>query len=100
MNGKAFLDTNILIYAYDYRDPRKQKVAAELIRTLALAGRAVISYQVVQEFFNFALQKAAKKMTHGDAQAFLSVILKPMLAVHSSAELVSEAIQIQGRYRI
>ena len=31
MNGKAFLDTNILVYAYDNRDPIKQAKAQKLI---------------------------------------------------------------------
>ena len=31
MSDKAFLDTNILVYAFDQHDPHKQRKAQELI---------------------------------------------------------------------
>jgi predicted nucleic acid-binding protein len=100
MSAKAFLDSNIFIYAYDPRDPRKQSVAGDLIRSVAISGEAVISYQVIQEFFNFALIKVASRMTEDDAQVYLATAFRPMLTVASSASLVSEAIRIHRRYRL
>jgi len=100
MSGKVFLDSNIFIYAYDESDPRKQSIAIDLIRTASVGRTGVISYQVVQEFFKFALVEAAVKMSHVDAQLFLANILRPLLAVHSSASLVAEAIRTHERYRL
>ena len=100
MSGKVFLDSNIFIYRYDDRDPRKQSLALDLIREVSTNGTGVISYQVVQEFFNFALVKAAHKMSHADAQLFLASVFRPLLAVHSSVPLISEAIHTQERYRL
>ena len=51
MNGREFLDTNILIYAHDARDPSKRACARELIRRLLRERRGVLSLQVLQEFF-------------------------------------------------
>ena len=53
----AFLDTNILIYRIDLLAPVKQKRAAELVNELYLAGEAVLSTQVLQEFYNTATGK-------------------------------------------
>ena|ERR1035437_1736188 len=100
MSGKAFLDTNIFVYAYDDRDARKHSLAVDLIRQLTVSGDAVISYQVVQEFFNVALTKSSKKLNHHDAHELLEDVFRPLLAVPSSFSLVSEAIRIQDRYRL
>ena len=57
MNGREFLDTNVLIYAHDARDPDKQTRARELIRRLMHDRRGVVSLQVLQEFFAAATRK-------------------------------------------
>jgi len=38
MSAREFLDTNILVYAYDRSEPRKQQIAQGLVRR-AVAGR-------------------------------------------------------------
>jgi predicted nucleic acid-binding protein len=100
MSGKVFLDSNIFIYAYDPRDPRKQSRAIDLIRSATVDRSGVVSYQVVQEFFQFALVKAASKMHHEDAQQFLATVFRPMLAIHSSTALFSDAMRVHERYRL
>ena len=57
MNGREFIDTNVLVYADDARDPRKRDQARELIRELMRARRGVLSLQVLQEFFTAATRK-------------------------------------------
>ena len=47
--GKAFLDTNVLVYAQDTSSPAKQQQSRRLIAHLAAAGTGVISTQVPQE---------------------------------------------------
>jgi predicted nucleic acid-binding protein len=51
MSGKAFLDTNILVYAADQSEQRKRQAARELIHRLTQKGTPCISTQVAQEFF-------------------------------------------------
>ena len=55
--AKAFLDTSIFFYAVDGRDPKKQKVARELIANFAVSGEGVVSAQVIQEFAHNAIKK-------------------------------------------
>jgi predicted nucleic acid-binding protein len=50
----AFLDTNILIYRIDRLTPAKQRRAHALIDELYQSGEAVVSTQVLQEFYNTA----------------------------------------------
>jgi predicted nucleic acid-binding protein len=51
MSGKAFLDTNILVYAADQSELRKRQAARDLINRLTEKGTPCISTQVAQEFF-------------------------------------------------
>lgn len=51
MTAPVFVDTNVLINALDYADPRKQKVARAWRAELWKSRRGRISFQVLQEFF-------------------------------------------------
>jgi len=51
MSDKYFADTNILVYAFDKREPEKQQIAQEILITLGSSYNLTISTQVLQEFF-------------------------------------------------
>ena len=53
----AFFDTNVLVYTEDSRVPQKQRRAATLVEEHWLAGTAVLSLQVLQEYFATVTQK-------------------------------------------
>ena len=57
MTDREFIDTNVLVYADDVRDPRKRDRARELIRALMRDRRGVLSLQVLQEYFAAATGK-------------------------------------------
>ncbi|HEY0868380.1 MAG TPA: PIN domain-containing protein [Fimbriimonas sp.] len=52
---RAFIDTNVLIYASDSRNSKKQEVAQRILGSTKY--RHVISTQVLLEFFNSATRK-------------------------------------------
>ena len=62
MSGKYFLDTNIFVYSFDSSAPAKRERALGLIREAVATGAGVMSYQVVQEFFNVALGRFSRPM--------------------------------------
>ncbi len=100
MNGKFFLDTNIFVYTFDVQAPAKAELAAQLVQQAADTGRGVISYQVVQEFFNVAFRRFSQPMSAGDAEQYLTTVLKPLIAVHSSPVLFLKALDIYNRERL
>ncbi len=57
MPTRSFIDTNVLVYAQDPSDPKKQRVALDLLRELYKTTSGVISTQVLQEFANIAIKK-------------------------------------------
>lgn len=93
-----FLDTNILLYPFDERAPRKQTLAARLVREAVDTGSAVISYQVVQESLNLLSGKFSTVATPGDTMRFFDTVLVPLWTVMPSAHLFRAAIDVQARY--
>lgn len=57
MTGPFFVDTNVLVYADDAQDARKQNVARDLLRRLLTERSGALSLQVLQEFFAAATAK-------------------------------------------
>lgn len=57
MNGLAFFDTNILICADNASPPQKQSGAIQLITDFQRRGLAVVSLQVMQEYFAAVTKK-------------------------------------------
>jgi len=99
MSDRFFLDTNVFVYEVDPRDPAKSKRASELIDSAIASKRGTVSYQVVQEFFSVALTRFAKPFSVGEAEDYLSLTFKPILAVHSSPRLFLEALYIQTQHQ-
>lgn len=50
MNG-ILVDTNVLVYAHDARDPKKQRHAIDVLDALHATGQGRLSVQVLAEFF-------------------------------------------------
>jgi predicted nucleic acid-binding protein len=100
MSGKFFLDTNVFVYSFDLSSPKKAAQATKLIRKGIETRSGIVSYQVVQEFFNVALRRFAKPMSSSDAEQYLATTFRPLLAVHSSPALYAEALRILGRFRL
>ena len=57
MKERSFLDTNVLIYTDDAAYPEKQAVAIELLESGGNSGNAVLSTQVLQEYFSAVTRK-------------------------------------------
>lgn len=51
MSDKAFVDTNVLVYAHDAAAGRKHDLAAQLVERLWQDRAAVLSTQVLQELY-------------------------------------------------
>jgi predicted nucleic acid-binding protein len=100
MNGRFFLDTNIFVYSFDRNSPGKARRAAQLILQAVQTRKGIVSYQVVQEFFNVALRRFANPMKVDDAHHYLATVFRPLLAVHSTEILYAEALRLSGRYRL
>jgi predicted nucleic acid-binding protein len=97
MSDRFFLDTNIFVYSFDQSAAAKAQRATQLIREALTTQKGVISYQVVQEFFNVALKRFSQPMQAADAEQYLSTVFRPLLSVHSSQALYAEALHLHAQ---
>ena len=93
-----FLDTNVVVYAYDPSDVQKQRVAQDLIRR-ALAEEFVISSQVLAEFASTLLHKMSPPARAEDVIAALDA-LGPIRVVVPDSDTVRRAVEARVVYGI
>jgi predicted nucleic acid-binding protein len=58
VEAPAFVDTNVLVYAFDSTDPTRHRSAAQLLSRLMDEDRLRLSTQVLQEFYVTMTRKA------------------------------------------
>ena len=69
MSGdRVFVDTNVLVYAYDSSAGIKNREARKILADLWASGLGVLSTQVLQEFFVTVTRKLPKFMDPGIAR--------------------------------
>jgi predicted nucleic acid-binding protein len=61
MAARYVVDTNLLVYAVDRREPEKRELAREVLRRVGGAGTAALPSQVLSEFANACLRKLEPK---------------------------------------
>jgi predicted nucleic acid-binding protein len=97
MTALVFVDTNVLLYALDRADLKKQQAAREWREELWKSRRGRISFQVLQEFY----AKVTQKWPAGrdDARAEVRDLLA-WQPVTVDAAILEQGWKIQDRYRL
>jgi predicted nucleic acid-binding protein len=100
MSGdKVFVDTNVLVYAYDTSAGRKHAVARGIVEDLWRSGRGCLSTQVLQEFYVNVTRKLPKPLAMSDARQIVADLLK-WDAVVIDGETIIEGIERAHRYQL
>lgn len=86
---EVFLDTNVLVYAYDLAEPAKRERARAL---LAEHPGAVISTQVLLEWFTTVTRKLSQPLEGPIALRYLQNLTR-LDVVEADSELVQRAAQ-------
>jgi len=95
----AFVDTNVLIYAFDRGDREKQEKAAALVSSLAEEGRLRLSTQVMQEFFVTATRKLAAPLSPEQTLSLMDdLAVWPLFSVDYPA--IREAVGISDSHKL
>jgi predicted nucleic acid-binding protein len=98
MSGADFLDTNVVVSAYDDSHPQKRLIARQLIEG-GVARKTVISAQVLAEFAATMLHKVSPAATEAAVMTALDA-LSSLRLVTPDAELVRRAVQARAAYGI
>lgn len=92
MNGRIFLDTNVVVYLFDRDAEAKRRRAREVLEVEATAGRLALSTQVLQEFYVTVTRKLAKPLDPGAAlEAVKSLMALPTVPVDPALILAAIA---------
>ncbi len=94
---KTFLDTNVVVYANDTRDERKQAIALDRVTGAMRGGYGVISTQVLGEYAVVATSKLGQDREVVMKQLSL---LESLEVVQITPEIVKRSLEIQARYAI
>ena len=98
MSGaKTFLDTNIVIYAYDASAGLKHEIARQIMTDLWTSGNGILSTQVLQEFYVNVSRKIPKPLDLDLARQIVADLLKWDVVVNGGDSIL-DAIDIQKRH--
>ena len=96
MSG-VFLDTNILVYSVDHRDPAKQSQAVDFVTACIRDGSGVISTQVLQEF---AAVSVGKLHQDSDIVSRQLLVLESLKIIQVTPSLIRRALELFGQYQM
>jgi len=99
MTGRAFVDSNVLVYAHDSGAGERHHIARELVLKLWRDRAGVISTQVLQEVYVNLRKKASRPLSSTEARDLISDYLVWNVVVNDGASVV-EAIRFEERYNI
>jgi len=96
--GRYFVDTNLLVYAYDSSAGEKWERASDIVSALWKHRTGVISTQVAQELFVVLTQKVHRSLPPAKAKEIIADVLHWPLVVND-ADSILRAVDLQVTYR-
>jgi len=98
MNGKTFIDTNILIYAHDVDARSKHDVARQVLRELWNDRTGIVSTQVLQEFYVNVTRKITKPLSRDAARRVVNAY--SIWCIETTVADIAAAFCIEDETRI
>ncbi len=92
----ALVDTNILVYRFDPRDLRKQRIATDLLRQGIAGGSVVIAHQAIIEFYAAVTRSSrgsAPLLDRTDATRETEELVLQFSVIYPSAEIIRAALR-------
>ncbi len=99
MTVKTFVDTNILVYAYDRGAGDKHAQARRTVGQLWEEGSGVLSTQVLQEFYVNVRRKAQRPLSIRSARSLVADYMAWDPVVNDGTSIL-EAMDAERRYKI
>jgi predicted nucleic acid-binding protein len=96
--AKTFVDTNILIYAYDSTAGEKHNTAGTIVSELWDTGLGILSTQVLQEFFVNVTAKIPKPLNERVAKSIVGDLLTWEIVV-SDGQAILAGVDIHVKYK-
>lgn len=98
MSGRAFVDTNVLIYAHDRDAGQKCETAKTVLRELWSEREGVLSMQVLQEFYVNVTRKIASPLAKATARAIVESYRS--WCIQTTVEEIATAFRIEDEAQL
>jgi predicted nucleic acid-binding protein len=99
MSARAFVDTNILVYAHDRLAGPKHLQARQLVGELWNSGGGILSTQVLQEFSLNVRRKVKHPLSMIEVRKAIEDYLSWEIVVNDGASIL-EALEIEQRFQV
>lgn len=93
MTANLFIDTNLLVYAYDISEPTKRIQATDLLNEIAGSNLGAISTQVLIEFANAITRKIPSPLSPAVACTQVEEMVRVWTVLELRAPIVVEAVR-------
>ena len=95
----TFVDTNVLAYAHDTSEARRQPIARALLDTLWTSRTGLLSTQILQEFYVVATRKFDPPMSRRAAREIVA-LYGTWPVVQVDVVLILTASQLEERHKL
>lgn len=102
MADRSLIDTNILVYRYDYRFPDKQLIASKILRDGIRTGTARIPHQAIVEFVAATTRGGRQRqlLQSADARREAEEFMAQFPVVYSNDLVLRTAIRGVAAYKL
>ncbi len=98
MKDKIFLDTNIILYQFS-SDIQKKNMSVDILDKAMQSSSYTISYQVIQEFSNVALNKIKGYFSINELKTYIKDILVPLCKFYPDPNFYLNSLKIKEKYK-
>lgn len=100
MSPRYLVDSNVLIYTLDARDPEKRERAKEIVRGVAVSGTAALPVQSLSELSNVCLRKLEPALDPREVRREIEKLYTAFKVIPLTAPVVMEALRGVGEHRL
>jgi predicted nucleic acid-binding protein len=90
----AIADTNVLVYAVDRTEPRKQGLAIDVLKRLGTTRRLVLTSQVLGEFYRVSTRRIPAPLDPVTAAVRVERLTDQVRVLSVDARVVLKAVQL------
>ena len=98
--NRFLVDTNILVYAHDPRDPAKGRQARDVLTRLRLNGNAALSVQCLTEFYWTVTRKLPEPLLPEETSAQIDHFTHIFQVLDLTPAIVLDASRGAGSYQL
>lgn len=96
---RTFVDTNIVLYAYDQREPEKSAIAREILSDLWHTQEGLLSTQVLQELYVNLTRKLRAVIPRSKARALVGRLGRWHVHTVTTGDIL-EAADLEQRHSL